>query len=103
LQQERTLLAWQRTALSLGLASAASIKVLAAHGGPVVLALGVVGMALAAATYLAANHRYRRARATLVAGGTLEPSGPPTATLTFCVLALGLSCALYLVSDALDS
>ncbi|WP_061962730.1 YidH family protein [Demequina aurantiaca] len=101
LQPERTLLAWRRTALSFGLACAASIKVLAGNGGVVVLALGVIGMALAVATYVTSARRYRRAHAELVATGTLQPSGPPAAVLTLSVLALGIACVIYLVTDAL--
>lgn len=101
LQRERTLLAWQRTALSLGLVCAASIKVLTRHGGTPVLVLGSIGLILAVATYVAATRRYRRNRGHPISDGHLDPSGPPAFTLSLSVAALGMACVIYLVLTAL--
>jgi uncharacterized membrane protein YidH (DUF202 family) len=95
---ERTLLAWRRTALALGLMCVASMRLLAERGGVTVLVLGIVGLVLACVTYVAAGRRFHRVRDALASTGRLIASGPPMATLASCVAALGVACAIYVVA-----
>ncbi|WP_233563810.1 DUF202 domain-containing protein [Cryobacterium tepidiphilum] len=72
LQPERTFLAWQRTILALGVASAAGIRYVAEEAGVVAVVAGIVGLGLAIAAYFGAKVRYRRAHDELVQRGTLH-------------------------------
>lgn len=59
---ERTLLAWRRTALLLGVASVVGARVLADSVGPAAFAVGLLGVALAVAAHGHASARYRQGR-----------------------------------------
>jgi uncharacterized membrane protein YidH (DUF202 family) len=91
LQGERTLLAWRRTALALGVASAVEARLALPVLGAGAVVVGVLGVLGAAAAYVAAGRRYRRAHRTLTAEAVLPTGGAPFAVLaaTAGVLALG--------------
>ena len=103
LQAERTVLAWRRTALAFGLASAAATRVLATSEGRAVLGLGALGFALAVTTYLVADRRYRRVHESLHAGRPLPAAGLSAATMTLAVAVLGCACAAYLAARGLTA
>lgn len=92
LQPERTLLAWRRTALSLGLAGVLAVRLTLDRHGPAVVVLGLLGLGLAGAAYLAANGRYRRANGT---PGGLPAVGAAAALLAATTLAIGVLATLY--------
>lgn len=69
------MLAWQRTALSLGVASAVGIRLTIADLGVVSVVAGALGIALAVTAYLSASVRYRRTHRGLVDEERLVTSG----------------------------
>ncbi len=90
LQPERTLLAWRRTALSLAAASVVAVRLTLGSYGPAAVVLGVGGLLLAGAAFLAADRRYR------AGGASGRPAaGAPAALLTVTTVLVGLLAALY--------
>ncbi|TFD18615.1 DUF202 domain-containing protein [Cryobacterium sp. TMT4-10] len=99
LQPERTLLAWQRTVLSLTAFVAVGVRLTAPDRGAVAVATGMVGLALAIAAYLGVSVRYRRAHAALTRSASLPPSGAwPLPALAGSTVMLGLLAVLYLAA-----
>ena len=101
LQPERTLLAWRRTCLALGLGSVVAVRLTAAEFGAVGIALGAVGVLLATGAYLAATLRYRRSHRELTSDTVLTADGRALGLLAATALLLGIACALYVVSHAI--
>ncbi|MFW7413621.1 DUF202 domain-containing protein [Demequina sp. SO4-18] len=99
LQAERTLLAWRRTALAFVAASLVGTRVMA-DAGPVVIGVGLAGIALGGVAYLVASARYRTAHAQLVAHGTSPRPGLALAAMSASVLMLGIACAAYVLAEA---
>ncbi|WP_062380491.1 DUF202 domain-containing protein [Demequina pelophila] len=91
MQPERTLLAWRRTCLAIGVGGAAAAR----YGGTVVgvpaVVAGLLGLALAGAAYLFAARRYRRAHRHLVDRGVLAHDGLPLALLAGALVALAIA------------
>ncbi len=75
LQPERTLLAWQRTCLSLAVGNAIAIKYLSDALGPWSTLIGVAGLALCTVVLVVCTRRYRRAHEGLVRDETLVLDG----------------------------
>ncbi|MCD0447310.1 DUF202 domain-containing protein [Glycomyces sp. A-F 0318] len=94
LQAERTLLAWRRTCLAVGVVGVVAARFAAEALGAAAVALGALGAVLAAATHLAAMRRYRRARSRGAADARA------LGMLTAAVLAVGLGCGLYVLAGA---
>ncbi len=90
-QIERTLLAWQRTALALVIGSAVAIRVLAVVIGPPALVIGVAGLVLAAVAYGTAWRRYRLVHRALAGGARLPDAGVVIAIVGGTTLVLGLA------------
>lgn len=106
LQPERTLLAWRRTCLALGLASVVAVRFTATEFGAAGVGLGLVGVLLAAGAYLAAALRYRRAHRELTSADALRADGLTADGRALGLLAatsvvLGIACALYVVSHGI--
>ncbi len=101
LQPERTLLAWRRTCLALGVAAAVAVRFAAEVLGPPVMVLGAVGIATALAAHLTATRRYRAAHDGLTAHGTLIPDGTPLAWLTATLVLTGLASAVFVTGMVL--
>jgi uncharacterized membrane protein YidH (DUF202 family) len=93
-QPERTALAWRRTALAVAAGSVVGARLSVPALGPLAIALGAVGAALAAAVWWTAARRYPAARRSLVESARLPTTGGPfvavaVATVVFGALALG--------------
>ena len=101
LQIERTLLAWQRTALALAVGSAVAIRVFAVVIGPSGLVIGIAGLVLAAVAYAIAWRRYRRAHLALTAEARLPDVGPDIAIVGAATLLLALAGIVVVIVVAL--
>jgi uncharacterized membrane protein YidH (DUF202 family) len=75
LQPERTLLAWRRTALALGVGSAVGARLALPVLGAAAVVVGVLGSAVALGAYVLAAGRYRRHHEALAAGEEELPGG----------------------------
>ena len=93
LQPERTLRAWRRTALSMGVASAVGLRLTIADFGPAAVVIGISGVALSLAAYIGASVRYRRAHRSLTTSAMLTTGGT---TMTLVAAAGGLLAATAL-------
>lgn len=102
LQPERTLLAWRRTCLSFAVASAAAARASFEIFGLLSVIVGVIGVSLAIATYIAASTGYRRAHRTLHERNSSGTHGIPIVLATTAVLAIGAACALFIVARVLS-
>lgn len=95
LQPERTLLAWQRTVLALGVGCAVAMRLTAPYLGVPAVVAGITGLVLATIAYLGVRFRYRRTHAALTGSATLHSvSAWPLVALAGSALTLGLIAAL---------
>lgn len=101
LQPERTLLAWRRTCLALAGASAVVIRFVGESVGAPAALLGVAGMATAAAAYIRASLRYRRAHEGLTRANELPIDGLALALMTLTLLLIGTGAFAYVGSVGL--
>ena len=96
LQPERTLLAWRRTGLSIGVGGLLFIRFAIPELGPVAVGLGILGLVLAAIAYVDAARRYRRAHAHLT-GGRVHPSpAVPVMLVAASVAVFAVACGIWL-------
>ncbi len=102
LQPERTLLAWRRTFLALGVAGAVAVRFAAAVSLFVAIPLGLVLVALALAGYVRIGRRYRRVHEGLHARGTLVTGGATITIMALTLLTVALSVVVYLVGTAAE-
>ncbi|MEJ5914538.1 DUF202 domain-containing protein [Pseudokineococcus sp. 1T1Z-3] len=109
-QPERTLLAWRRTALALGVGSAAVVRFVTPEVGLLAVVAGVLGVVLCGAAYAATASRYRHVTARLVdgaRGGDAAPAAPPAspgaacAALSVSLLAVGVGALAFVLLRAL--
>lgn len=100
LQPERTLLAWKRTCLALGVAVAVAVRFAAETLGPLVAVVGAAGIGTALAAYLVAARRYRETQDWLGATDRLPVDGAALGLLTVTVLLVGLAAGVYVVGAA---
>ena len=98
LQPERTLLAWRRTCLALGLGSVVAARFTAQEFGALGALLGAVGVLLATGAYVASSLRYRRAHDDLTTSARLSTDGVPLALLAATVVVVALASALYVLA-----
>lgn len=99
LQPERTYLAWQRTVLALGLASAVAVRFTAPHIGPIAVIIGVAGLGLAIAGLIGVRLRYRRTHTALATTRMLHAvSAWPIAALAAAAFLLGLLAAFFVLA-----
>jgi putative membrane protein len=101
LQPERTLLAWRRTALALGVGSAVGARLALPVLGSGAVVVGVLGVLAALVSYVAASRRYHRAHRALTSGDRLPTGGAPLAVTAGAVGALALAAMAYVLSLAL--
>jgi uncharacterized membrane protein YidH (DUF202 family) len=100
MQPERTLLAWQRTALALAIACALVVRFTAPQIGVAAVVAGIAGLGLAFAAYFGARYRYRCAHAGLQQSSTLlTVSAWPLAALAGSTLMLGVLAVFILWSS----
>ncbi|GAA1818214.1 DUF202 domain-containing protein [Agromyces neolithicus] len=102
LQLERTLLAWRRTCLALGLGSAVMVRFAAEALGATAVVLGLVGLGAAAAGYARAAVRYRRAHHGLTGSGELPIDGLALALVTVTLVLIGVGAFSYVVWSGID-
>lgn len=100
LQPERTLLAWRRTCLAFGGASAVATRFLVGELGTAALALGIFGVVVSWAAYLLAGAHYERMTRVLAGSSSLATGGAHIVLLACAALATVLSCGAYLVVRA---
>jgi len=103
LQTERTLLAWRRTCLALGVGSAVVVRLMAPQFGLAVVPVGLAGAAVAGVAYLSAGRRYRAAHRSLASTSTLTSGGRTLAGVVLVVLLLALAGLGYVVEGAVRS
>jgi uncharacterized membrane protein YidH (DUF202 family) len=100
LQTERTLLAWRRTCLSLALASAVAVRLMAPPFAILAVVVGLAGFGVTIIAYAVAAHRYRMVHRSLTEAAVL-PSGAPAIALLFGVaLVLDAAGLAYVLSHA---
>ena len=95
---ERTLLAWRRTALGIGVGFAVATRYLLEPFGGFAVVGGLAGIALAAAGYLAASSRYRRTLHSVETEVTLPAAGGGLALIAAAVALLAIAALAILVS-----
>jgi uncharacterized membrane protein YidH (DUF202 family) len=98
LQLERTLLAWRRTCLSIGVGGLLFVRFAVGELGVAAVILGVLGLVLAAIGYIDAARRYRRAHRHVRAGHDLPTAAMPVTLLTASVAVFAVACGAWLVS-----
>jgi len=97
LQAERTLLAWRRTFLALGVAGAVAVRFAAEVSLYLAIPLGIVLVALALTGYLRVARRYRRVHEGLHARGRLATGGITITIMAMTLLTVALAVVVYLV------
>jgi len=98
LQPERTLLAWRRTALALGVVSAVAARFTLEQLGLFAVLGGATGVALSAVGYLGARKRYRRMHSSLSSNEpVLAGSSWPLFALAASVIFLGVAAMVYVL------
>ncbi|MGF3056024.1 DUF202 domain-containing protein [Microbacterium sp. YY-01] len=103
LQPERTLLAWRRTALALGLGGVAATRFTAHELGIAAVGAGIAGLVMAVVAYLLASARYSRVHRHL-SGGSMYPSGGRSIiALAAAAFFVGLAGLSYVVGSVLGS
>ena len=95
LQPDRTLLAWRRTCLALAVASAVVVRFAGESLGASAALLGVAGVATAAAAYIRAARRYRRAHEGLTRDSELPIDGLALALMTLTLLLICVGALSY--------
>jgi uncharacterized membrane protein YidH (DUF202 family) len=100
LQPERTLLAWRRTCLAIGVGGLLFIRFAVAELGVVAVVLGLAGLLLAAGAYVDAARRYRRVHGHLTDGRELPSAALPITLLAASVAVFALACGAWLAVGA---
>ncbi|MGY4719447.1 YidH family protein [Naumannella cuiyingiana] len=98
LQNERTRLAWQRTALSLLVATLVMARLLAHTSIPLAIGLSTASVLIMAALARLAERRYRLAQRRLHANAPLSGAGLPAAMTALLVL-LGVATAFWVINS----
>jgi uncharacterized membrane protein YidH (DUF202 family) len=99
LQPERTALAWRRTGLAVAVGAIASTRAFLHLLGVGAVAVGLLGIGLAALLLLGSTRRVRRAEAALLHDGTLVsgPGGRLVAAVCVVCTALGVAALVAVV------
>jgi hypothetical protein len=95
----RTLFAWRRTALLIGVTSVLGARMLADRFGPAVFALALLGLALSLAAHGYASARYRSsAEPTAKGDPAMVSSGRGLGALSAAVVVLALIALMVVVT-----
>lgn len=97
LQPERTLLAWRRTCLALGVAGAIGARLTVGELGAAGIFVGLLAVALALVGYVAAFVRYRAGHRALMQARRLPAAGPAVTALSIGASGIALLAVLSLV------
>jgi uncharacterized membrane protein YidH (DUF202 family) len=97
LQAERTSLSWMRSALSLAIAGALTVRITMPELGLLAVIIGLLGVTLAMGAISIASFRYRRSVRQLYATGNLNTDGRLLALSSASALAIGLLVSLFVV------
>ncbi len=97
LQPERTLLAWRRTFLALGVAGAVAVRLAAEVSLYAAIPLGILLVGAAMAGYLRVSRRYRRAHEGLRDRDVLEIDGLAIALMTLTLVAIAVAAGVYVI------
>ncbi|WP_210480150.1 DUF202 domain-containing protein [Naasia sp. SYSU D00948] len=97
LQPERTLLAWRRTALALGVGSVVGARLALPVLGAAAVGIGVAGAASALVAYVLAARRYRRQHRALTAEEELPGGGLALAALAAAAAVLAAGGLAYVL------
>jgi putative membrane protein len=100
LQPERTLSAWRRTCLAVGVGGLLFIRFAVAERGLAAIVAGLLGLLLAAAAYVDAARRYRRMYHHLTGGRDLPSAAVPITLAAASVLVFAVTCGIWLVVTA---
>lgn len=95
---ERTALAWTRTALALAAAALVAVRITIDRLGALAVALAVLAVVLAIVVLVAAARRYRTAQTGLAAGDPL-PDGRLPAVVSALVVVLAVTELAFVLSD----
>jgi uncharacterized membrane protein YidH (DUF202 family) len=96
LQAERTLLAWRRTCLAIGVGGMLFIRFAVAELGVIAVAFGLVGLLLATVAYVDAARRYRRVHGHLTGGRPLPSAAVPVTLVAGSVTVFAVACGVWL-------
>lgn len=96
LQPERTLLAWRRTSLSIGVGGLLFIRFAVEQLGVAAVVLGLLGVVLAAAAYVDAARRYRRVHGHLTASRPVPSAAIPISLAAASVAVFAVACLAWL-------
>lgn len=99
LQPERTLLAWRRTCLSFGLASAIAVRFTIEVVGIAGVAGGLVGVALSLSAYIVVVRRHRIVTQSLLRGEGLRASALPMLLASAAAFMVGLAATAFIVGQ----
>jgi len=97
LQPERTLLAWKRTILLLGVGTAVGARFTLEQGGWVSLTAGILGLFLAGVSYFAAIARYSNANRRLLEFQAILSGGALFALVASAMILLTVLAFWYLL------
>ncbi|MFC5502990.1 DUF202 domain-containing protein [Lysinimonas soli] len=100
LQPERTLLAWRRTSLSIGVGGLLFIRFAVERMGAAAILLGLLGLLLAVASYIDASRRYRRVHGYLTVGLSVASAAIPISLAAASVAVFAVACLAWLVVAA---
>jgi hypothetical protein len=105
LQPERTALAWRRTGLAVAVGAVAGARVLGPALGAGAVAVGVLGLALAALFLAGSTRRARRTQTALLHDGHLAagPGGRLVAAVCIACSTVGAAALILVVSLRLQS
>lgn len=100
LQPERTLLAWRRTCLALGVGGLIFIRFAIHELGGIAITFGLLSLLLAATAYLTSSRRYRKVHDRLTRGGGHLSAATPVTLAAASSFVFAIACGTWVVIAA---